>query len=81
MLKCSMSIRHRTITIRMPIPERVLKPASVIREEERKLKQDTSAFRPMWLRSLDRFNIPYKSLAYSLIVHILAIVGVVYLLS
>ena len=81
MLKCSMFINHRTITIRMPIPERVLKPDSVIREEERKLKQDRSAFRPAWIQHMDRFNIPYRSLAYSLVIHILAIVGVIYLLS
>jgi len=81
MLKCSMVINRRTITIRMPIPEQVRKPASVIEEERQALKQDTTTFRPMWLRSLDRFNIPYRALAYSLIVHILAIVGLVYLLS
>ena len=33
----------------MPIPERVRKPDSVRREEESELKQDASAFRPMWL--------------------------------
>ena len=44
-------------------------------------KQDPSAFRLRWLRTMDRFNIPYRSLAYSLIVHIFAIVGLVYLLS
>ena len=81
MLKCSMSIRHRTITIRMPIPERVRKPDSVIAEEESKLKKDTSTFRPAWMQGMDRFNIPYRSLAYSSIIHILAIIGLVYLLS
>ena len=81
MLKCSMFINHRTITIRMPIPERVRKPDSVIEAERQALKQDTSAFRPVWLRSLDRFNIPYKALAYSTVIHILAIVGLIHLLS
>ena len=81
MLKCSMPISRLAIHSHMPIPERVRKPDSVIEEESRKWKQDTSTFRPMWLRSLDRFNIPYKALGYSLIVHILAIVGLVYLLS
>ena len=81
MLKCSMPYNHRTITIRMPIPEKVLKPDSVIEEESRKWKQDNSQFRPVWLRSLDRFNIPYRALGYSLIVHILAIVGLLALLS
>ena len=81
MLKCSMPYNHHTITIRMPIPEQVRKPDSVIEAERQALKQDQSAFRPMWLRSLDRFNIPYRALGYSVIVHILAIVGLVYLLS
>ena len=44
-------------------------------------KSDQSTFRLMWLRNLDRFCIPYRSLAYSLVVHILAIVGLIYLLS
>ena len=76
-----MRLNHHTISIRMPIPERVLKPESVIREEEAGLKQDRSAFRPMWLRTIDRFNIPYKALAYSTIIHVLAIVGLIHLLS
>ena len=81
MLKCSMFIKTRTIAIRMPIPERVLKPDSVIREEESKLKKDTSTFRPAWMQGMDRFNIPYRSLAYSLVIHILAILGLIHLLS
>ena len=81
MLKCSMSIRHRTITIRMPIPERVLKPRSVYEEDRRKWKADNSQFRPAWMQHMDRFNIPYRSLAYSSIIHVLAIIGLVYLLS
>ena len=81
MLKCSMFINRLAIHSHMPIPERVLKPDSVIREEESKLKKDTSTFRPAWMQHRDRFNIPYRSLAYSLIIHILAVVGLVYLLS
>ena len=81
MLKCSTPYNHRTITISMPIPEKVLKPRSVYEEDVRKWKQDNSQFRPMWLRAIDRFNIPYKALAYSTIIHILAIVGLIYLLS
>ena len=81
MLKCSTVLNHRTITIRMPIPEKVLKPDSVIEQERQALKQDTSAFRPIWLRSLDRFRIPYRALGYSIVIHILAIVGLIYLLS
>ena len=81
MLKCSMFINRLAIHSHMPIPERVRKPDSVIEEESRKWKQDNSQFRPMWLRAIDRFNIPYRALGYSLIVHILAVVGLVYLLS
>ena len=81
MLKCSMPYNRRTITIRMPIPEKVLKPDSVIEQERQALKQDTSAFRPMWLRSLDRFRIPYRALGYSLVIHALAIYALVSLLS
>ena len=81
MLKCSMFIKAHTIHSHMPIPEKVLKPRSVYEEDVRKWKQDNSQFRPMWLRTIDRFNIPYKALAYSLIIHILAILGLVYLLS
>ena len=65
----------------MPIPEQVRKPDSVIEEERQALKQDTSTFRPAWMQHMDRFDIPYRSLAYSLIVHILAIVGLLALLS
>ena len=65
----------------MPIPEKVLKPRSVYEEDVRKWKEENSQFRPVWLRSIDRFNIPYKSLAYSVIIHILAVVGLIHLLS
>ena len=81
MLKCSTVIRRLTIHSHMPIPERVRKPDSVIEAERQALKQDRSAFRPQWLQYMDRFNIPYRALAYSLVIHILAIVGLVYLLS
>ena len=81
MLKCSMFINRRTITIRMPIPERVLKPRSVYEEDRRKWKADNSQFRPAWMQGMDRFNIPYRSLAYSLVIHILAILGLIHLLS
>ena len=81
MLKCSMPYNRLTIHSHMPIPEQVRKPDSVIEEESRRWKQDNSQFRPMWLRHIDRFRIPYRALGYSLIVHILAIVGLVYLLS
>ena len=81
MLKCSTPYNRLTIHSHMPIPERVLKPRSVYEEDVRKWKQDNSQFRPMWLRAIDRFNIPYKALAYSTIIHILAIVGLIYLLS
>ena len=81
MLKCSMPTKAHTIHSHMPIPEKGLKPDSVIAEEEAMLKKDRSSFRPAWMQSMDRFRIPYKSLAYRVIVHILAIVGLIYLLS
>ena len=74
MLKCSTVIKARTIHSHMPT-EREYEHANP------EHKQDSSAFQLMWLRNLNRFDIPYKSLAYSLIVHILAVVGLVYLLS
>ena len=69
------------ITIHMPIPERVRKPDSVIEAERQALKSDASAFRPAWLKHMDRFNIPYKALGYSIVIHILAIIGLVYIVS
>ena len=65
----------------MPIPEKVLKPRSVYEEDVRKWKEENSQFRPVWLRTIDRFNIPYKALAYSTVIHILAVVGLIHLLS
>ena len=74
MLKCSTVIKAHTIHSHMPM-ERELDSANP------EHKQDTSSFKLMWLRNLNRFDIPYRSLAYSLVVHILAIVGLIYLLS
>ena len=65
----------------MPIPERVLKPRSVYEEDVRKWKEDNSQFRPAWQRHLQSVNIPWRSLAYSTIIHALAIVGVIALLT
>ena len=74
MLKCSTPYRHHTIHSHMPTQREY-------EQAKPEHKQDSSAFKLMWLRNLNRFNIPYKALGYSLIVHILAIVGLVYLLS
>ena len=74
MLKCSTAIKAHTIHSHMPT-EREYEQANP------EHKQDSSQFRLMWLRNLNRFHIPYRSLAYSLVVHILAIVGLLALLS
>ena len=81
MLKCSTPYNRLTIHSHMPIPERVRKPDSVIAEEEARLKSDASAFRPAWMQHMDRFNIPYKALGYSIVIHLLAIYALVSLLS
>ena len=74
MLKCSTVIKARTIHSHMPTEREYS-------QSNPEHKHDSSAFKLMWLRNLNRFDIPYRAVGYSLIVHILAIVGLVYLLS
>jgi len=79
-----MLLIHHTSTAlntHMPIPERVLKPKSVYEEDVRKWKEDNSEFQPAWRRHIDSHREHYTSVLYSIIIHALAIVGVIYLLS